>query len=189
MNEIGVDASMYEMPVLHNCRTHCQPRISPRLDRRFHDELTGFVCLAIEFGELNAACVGAGLVFDQQGVPPQVACRGARHLTLQRHLGPGIDNVGRDVNRTRRLTAHLIALRSHVTLSLSYQGSWGTRDAAVRAGLSRDAFRLPVTWFPWRRSCLRCSHGRGLSPGHAGCRRHLTLRQHTGRVWARPACR
>ena len=41
----------------------------------------------------------------------QVACRGARHAALQRQLGAGIDNVGRDVNRTRRLTAQLGMLR------------------------------------------------------------------------------
>ena len=66
------------------------------------------VGLAIEFSELHAARVGAGLVLDQQGVPAQVACRGARHLTPQCHLGPSIDDVGRDVDRARHVTAHLL---------------------------------------------------------------------------------
>src|SRR5439155_5599077 len=129
---------------------------------RFHDELTGSVCHAVEFGELNAAWVGAG-VFNQQGMPTQVAWRGARYLRLERHVRPSINNLWRDVDRAHRVTAHLLGLRSH--------------------GIPTNS------QVPWLRWCLRYSHGRGLSPGHVDCRHHWTLRRHRGRVWDRPTCR
>src|SRR5262245_26219783 len=114
----------------------------PRLDRRFHDELTGCVGFAIEFGQLDAACVGASLVFDQQGVPPEVACWGARHLTLQCHLGASIDDLGKDVDRARHATASLVAWRSHVLGGLL--SGVGACDVAMDEG-SAQAMLVAAT--------------------------------------------
>ena len=59
--------------------------------------------------------LGAGLVFDHDSVPSQVARWGARDLSLQFHFGPSINNVGKDIHGAGRLPAHWITLRNHVT--------------------------------------------------------------------------
>ena len=47
--------------------------------------------------------VRASVVFDQEGMPTEVAHRGARHLDLQPYFLVSLDDVGSDPNRTRRL--------------------------------------------------------------------------------------